>query len=101
MKRRIHITESQLKEIFKQINENDNPVNLAVNSGTDKSTIPQEVEQVKKQADSQGIKNYNIVIPKANTNESYKKTTKKQIKEARLQKLVKESVKLIRKKDLK
>ena len=32
---------------------------------------------------------------------SYKKVTKKEIKEARLQKLVKESVKLVRKKDSK
>ena len=104
MAKKIHITESQLKEIFKQINEDnvgDNPLNLAVPSDTDGSDIQNAVKDVTTQASQQGVKNYNIVIPKENTNESYKKMTKRSIKEARLQKLVKESVKLVRKKDLK
>ncbi len=104
MAKKIHITESQLKEIFKQINEDnvgDNPVNLTVDSNTNGSEIQNAVKDVTTQASKQGVKNYKIVIPKENTNESYKKMTKKSIKEARLQKLVKESVKLVRKKDLK
>lgn len=112
MKRRIHITESQLKEIFKHINENNKLNNEVIEeeaqvtidgnpyAASNGGNLDQARKDAAKNAVDSGVKldNANISF---DMQESLKKVTKKQIKEARLQKLVKESVKLIRKKDLK
>lgn len=112
MKRRIHITESQLKEIFKHINENNKLNNEVIEeeaqitidgnpyAASNGGNLDLARKDAAKNAVDSGVKldNANISF---DMQESLKKVTKKQIKEARLQKLVKESVKLIRKKDLK
>lgn len=112
MKRRIHITESQLKEIFKHINENNKLNNKVIEeeaqvtidgnpyAASNGGNLDLARKDAAKNAVDSGVKldNANISF---DMQESLKKVTKKQIKEARLQKLVKESVKLIRKKDLK
>lgn len=109
MKRRIHITESQLKEIFKKINENNEVIEEEAQvtidgnpyAASNGGNLDLARKDAAKNAVDSGVKldNANISF---DMQESVKKyCTKKDIKEARLQKLVKESVKLIRKKDLK
>jgi hypothetical protein len=104
MGKKIHITETQLKEIFKHINEDTIPVDVtaAAQSGG-KTAVQRQINDTKQtigggneiQATMDGDSVNNL------EENSCKKITKKEIKEARLQKLVKESIKLVRKKDLK
>jgi hypothetical protein len=119
MKRRIHITESQLKEIFKSIKENQDTQEvemldeISLNGDEQLATTkdPKRAAQnTIDNAQTQGVDtNQGVTVSfsadslkkNAGIQEHVKKITKKVIKEARLQKLVKESVKLIRKKDLK
>lgn len=120
MAKKIHITESQLKEIFKQINK-ENQVSQEVEMldeislngdeqlGAANGDMLKATKNVIKTAQESGV-NMQGPVNVAYSNDSLrqngiqehvKKMTKKSIKEARLQKLVKESVKLVRKKDLK
>lgn len=103
MKRRIHITESQLKEIFKHINEE---VRVDATANVEEKGAAVGLKDAATDALKNGLKPNDTTFTvngktASDLSEDLKKVTKKQIKEARLQKLVKESVKLIRKKDLK
>lgn len=105
MAKKIHITESQLKEIFKQINESEETRVDATANVEEKGAAP-GLRDAAASAEKNGLKLGNTTFTingntAGNVNEECKKITKKDIKEARLQKLVKESVKLVRKKDLK
>lgn len=115
MKRKIHITEAQLKEIFKKINEkncvNDNDdvieedaqITIDGNpyAASNGGNLDQARKDAAKNAVDSGVKLDNANISFDMQESVIGKYSKKQIKEARLQKLVKESVKLVRKKDLK
>lgn len=104
MNKKIHITESQLKEIFKQINEDTIPIDVTAAAQTGgKAAVQRQVNDTKNSLGGNNEIQATMDGEAVNQLEesSYKKVTKKEIKEARLQKLVKESVKLVRKKDLK
>lgn len=106
MKRKIHITEEQLRavtqEIAKQssINE-DGELNVSYQKPANGvASIPDmttQVQNAKKAAPNTDIQ-LNVSSKDLNITEMY---TKRQIKEARLNKLVKESFKVIKKKNLK
>jgi pyruvate/2-oxoglutarate/acetoin dehydrogenase E1 component len=103
MNKKIHITESQLKEIFKRINEDTIPLDVtaAAQSGG-KTAVQRQVNDTKNALGGNNEIQATMDGDAVNQlEETCKKVTKKEIKEARLQKLVKESVKLVRKKDLK
>ena len=104
MKRKIHITESQLQEITKQIAKNlneDGELNVSYQKPANGvASIPDmttQVQNAKKAAPNADVQ-LNVSSKDLNITETY---TKRQIKEARLNKLVKESVRVIKKKNLK
>lgn len=103
MNKKIHITESQLKEIFKKINEDTIPLDVtAAAQAGGKSAVQRQVNDTKNTLGGNHEIQATMDGDAVNQlEETCKKVTKKEIKEARLQKLVKESVKLVRKKDLK
>lgn len=119
MGRKIHITESQLKEIFKRLNENQDTQEVEMLdevslNGDEQLATTKDAKKAAQNtidnAQSQGVDtNQGVTVSfsadslrkNAGIQEHVKKITKKEIKEARLQKLVKESIKLVRKKDLK
>ena len=104
MKRKIHITESQLEEITKQIANNineDGELNVTYQKPSNGVPSVQDMSnQLRnaKQAAPGAEVNLNVSSKDLNIAECY---TKRQIKEARLNKLVKESFKVIKKKNLK
>jgi hypothetical protein len=103
MNKKIHITESQLKEIFKRINEE---VRVDATANVEEKGAANGLRDAAGDAVKNGLKPNDTTFTingetASRVNEDFKKLTKKEIKEARLQKLVKESVKLVRKKDLK
>lgn len=103
MNKKIHITESQLKEIFKKINEE---TRVDATAHVEEKGAANGLRDAATDAMKNGLKPNDTTFTvngntAANVTEGCKKLTKKEIKEARLQKLVKESVKLVRKKDLK
>lgn len=108
MKRKIHITESQLEEIAKQI---VSKVDEAIISGDDNLANAPTVDAAARETITGAKKDLGIsdsspitvgfsddALRKKGISECY---TKRQIKEARLNKLVKESFKVIKKKNLK
>ena len=82
MKKRIRITESQLAEIAKRMDE------TVFSTDANGQSVASTVQKFKTEPGNAG------------KSSSLKKITKKEIKEARLNKLVKESVRMFKKKNL-
>lgn len=105
MKRKIHITESQLQEIAKKISEGlneDSELNVSYQKPANGvASIPdmtQQIQNAKKAAPNADVQ---LNVSSKDLNLEGKSITKRQIKEARLNKLVKESVRVVKKKNLK
>lgn len=98
--RNIHITESQFNKLFETLNQG---AGIKVSAKTDNNgkVTQTSLMQQNHELDAQGLNKAQIVVDQDTLNESkYSMYTKKELKEARLAKLMSESKKY-KKRDLK
>ena len=95
--KKIHITESQLKELKKRINENT--IVYANPNGNNNSN--DVAKNAKNNAVKDGLKpqEVDVLLDGDAIHENFKRFTKKQLKEARLNKLIANSNKMTTKKN--
>ena len=92
--RKIHITESQLLYCLNHLNEATNQgagIKVAAKTDINGKVTQQTLGQQNHELDAQGLNNAQIVVDQDTLSERYEMYTKKQLKEARRQKLMKES----------
>lgn len=97
--RKIKLTESQLLYCLKHLNEATNQgagIKVAAKTDINGKVTQQTLGQQNRELDAQGLNNAQIVVDQDTLSEKYEMYTKKQLKEARKQKLMKESKRVLK-----